>query len=269
MVYSRECIRPMEIYWLPPVDTWKPCVTLDLHHATTPSLCLVFIAGSGKSVLWFALLQLVLPLPNLHHQCSSSVIEHITALRDTGSASMAHFYFDSNDVDKQGLHNLLPSLLCQLSAWSDPLCDTLSRLHSANDRGAQKPSDRAMIECLKEMLTFEAQQPTYIILDALDECPITSSISSRNELLEFVVGLVNLNLPNLHICVTSRLEHDIQAVLEHLTSHTVTLHEESGQQQDIANYVTAFVHSNINMGRWREDDKDLVVKLLLEKADKV
>jgi hypothetical protein len=39
-------------------------------------------------------------------------------------------------------------------------------------------------------------------------------------------------LQNLHICVTSWPEHD--AILEHSTPHPVTLHEESGQQQDIA-----------------------------------
>ena len=180
---------------------------------------------------------------------------------------MAYFYFDFRDVDKQSLHNLLPSLLCQLSAQSDSSCDTLSRLYSANDHGAQKPSDRAMVECLGEMFTFKAQQPTYIILDALDECPITSSVPSpREKLLEFVVGLVNLNLPNLRICVTSRLEHDIYSALEHLTP-PVTLHDESGQQQDISNYVNSFVHSNKRMRRWREDDKDQVIKILLEKAD--
>ena len=181
---------------------------------------------------------------------------------------MAHFYFDFRDVDKQSLHNLLPSVLCQLSAQSDPFFDTHSLLYSAHDRGVRQPSDRAMVECLGRMLTFEAQQPTYIIMDALDECPTTSSIPSlRDELLEFVVGLVNLRLPNLHICVTSRLEHDIQVVLAHLTPHPVTLHGESGQQQDIANYVTSFVHSNPRMRRWREADQDLVIKTLLENVD--
>jgi hypothetical protein len=181
---------------------------------------------------------------------------------------MAHFYFDFRDVDKQRLNNLLPSLLCQLSARSDSFCDILSLLYSANDRGAQKPSDRAMVECLEEMLTFEARQPIYIILDALDECPITSSIPSpRGELLEFVVGLVNLRLPNFYVCVTSRLEHDIQAALEHLTPHPVTLHDEIGQQQDIANYVTSFVHSNEWMRGWLQADKELAIKVLLKKAE--
>ena len=180
---------------------------------------------------------------------------------------MAYFYFDSRDVNKQ---QLLPSLLCQLSAGSDPRCDILSRLYPANNRGAQKPSDRAMVGCLEEMLTLETQHPTYIILDGLDECPITSSIiRPRDALLELVVDLVNLRLPNLHICVTSRLEHDIQAVLEHLTPRPVTLHDESGQQQDIADYVTSFVLSNVNMRRWPDADKNLVINILLEKADGV
>ncbi|KAF8496449.1 hypothetical protein F5888DRAFT_387239 [Russula emetica] len=181
---------------------------------------------------------------------------------------MAYFYFDSTDVEMQ---QLLPSLLCQLSAGSDPCCDILSRLYSANDRGAQKPSDRAMIKCLEEMLSLETQHPTYIIMDALDECSNTSSITPpRDALLELLVELVNLRLlrlPNLRICVTSRLEFDIQAVLKYLTPHPVTLHDESGQQQDIANYVTSFVHSNESMRRWPEADKELVIKILLENAD--
>jgi hypothetical protein len=181
---------------------------------------------------------------------------------------MAYFYFDFRDADKQKLCNLLPSLLIQLSARSDPCCDILSRLYSLHDRGLRKPSDRAMVQCLEEMLTVEAQGPTYIIMDALDECPITSAIPSpREEVLELVDELVGLRLPNLHICVTSRPEHDIQAVLKHLTLPAVSLHDESGQQQDIASYVASFVHSDRKVRRWRKEDKDLVIKTLLEKAD--
>jgi hypothetical protein len=125
-----------------------------------------------------------------------------------------------------------------------------------------------MVECLKEMLTLDAQGPTYIIMDALDECPITSSFPSpREEVLELVDELVRFRLPNVHICVTSRPEHDIREVLEHFTLCPVSLHDESGQQQDIANYVAAFVHSDRRMRRWREEDKDLVREILPEKAD--
>jgi hypothetical protein len=125
-----------------------------------------------------------------------------------------------------------------------------------------------MVECLKEMLALEAQGPTYIIMDALDECPTTSTIPSpREEVLELVDKLVGLHLQNLHICVTSRPEYDIQAVLESLTPSPVSLHDESGQQEDIAKYVGSFVHSDRRMRRWREEDKDLVIKTISEKAD--
>jgi len=189
-------------------------------------------------------------------------------LRDTGKASLAYFYFDFRDVDKQKVYNLLQSLLIQLAAWSDPCCDILSELYSTHGRGAQKPGDRAMVDCLKEMLTLEAQGPTYIILDALDECPIASTIPSpREEVLELVEELVDLHHPNLHICVTSRPEHDIQIALERSTKRSVSLHDESGQQEDIANYIASFVRSNQRMRGWREEDRELVIKTLSEKAD--
>jgi hypothetical protein len=103
-----------------------------------------------------------------------------------------------------------------------------------------------MVECLKEMLSHEAQPPIYIILDALDECPLASAIppSPREEVIEFVDEIVAIHLTNLRICVTSRPEHGIRVVLECLTEHPVPFHDESGQHKDITNYVTSFVRSN-------------------------
>jgi hypothetical protein len=203
-----------------------------------------------------------------HHRHSSSIIEDIIALRDAAGASVAYFYFDFRDVDKQKLQDLLPSLLVQLSARSDPCCDILSRLYFTHDRGVHKPNDRAMIESLKEMLTVEGQGPIYIIIDAVDECPITSSVPSpREEVLKLVDELVGLHLPNLHICVTSRSELDIQVVLEPLAACPVLLHNERGQKQDIIEYVRSFVYSDRRMQRWRDEEKDLVIKTLSDKAD--
>jgi hypothetical protein len=198
---------------------------------------------------------------------SSSIIRDIIALRNSGQASIAYFYFDFRDIDKQKPQNLLASLLIQLSFRSDPRCDVLSRLYSDRDRGLEKPNDQAMMECLKEMLTLEAQCPTYIIIDAIDECPITSSIPSpREEVLELVKDLVSLQLPDLRICVTSRPELDIRTVLEPLASYPVSLHDENGQKQDIIEYVRSFVRSDRRIQRWRDEDKNLVIGTLSEKA---
>ena len=89
----------------------------------------------------------------------------------------------------------------------------------------------------------------------------------ESRLIDFVAELICLQFPNLHICVTSRLEHDIQVVLEPLTLQPVTLHDERGQQQDIANYITSFVHSNETMRTWRKADKHIVIKTLSENVD--
>ena len=187
-----------------------------------------------------------------------------------GQASMAYFYFDFRDIHKQHWRDLVPSLLIQLSAQSGPLCDILSRLYSDHANGVQQPSDDALKQCLIEMLTARGQPPIYLILDALDECPDTSEVPSpRNRILQLLGELADLHLPNFRICVTSRPEFDIRDFLEPLTSRRVSLHDQSGQKQDIADYVRSVVYSKSepHMRRWREEDKEFVIETLSERAE--
>jgi len=183
---------------------------------------------------------------------------------------MAYFYFDFRDANKQGLRELVLSLLTQLSALSVPRCDILSDLYSTHDQGKNQPSDTILAECLKRMLTHPDQPPTYLIIDALDESPNTTGIlSPRESVLQLVKELVELHLLNLRICVTSRPEIDIRDVLEPLTSRRVSLHDQSGQKKDIVDYVKSVVYSNSQpiMRRWRTEDKELVIEVLSERAD--
>jgi hypothetical protein len=118
------------------------------------------------------------------------------------------------------------------------------------------------------MVSLPVQGPIYIILDALDECPNNSGLpTAREEVLDLVNDLVTLCPPKLHVCVTSRPEIDIQTVLEPLTSFRVSLHNQTGQKEDIVDYVRSVVHSDKKMGRWREDDRILVIETLSERAD--
>ena len=183
---------------------------------------------------------------------------------------MAYFYFDFRDANKQGLRDLITSLLNQLSVSSGHRCDILSDLYSAHDEGKNQPSDVILTDCLKKMLTSPHQRPTYLIIDALDEAPNTSGIPSpRERVLQLLKELVTLSLPNLHICVTSRPEFDIRNVLQPLTSRQVSLHDQSGQKKDIADYVRSIVYSDSEqiMRRWKKEDKELVIKTLSERAD--
>ena len=189
-------------------------------------------------------------------------------LREAGLASMAYYYFDFRDTDKQNRRNLILSLLSQLSARSDLCCDILHRVYVTHDNGAYKPTDDVLIQCLKETLTFSGDHPIYIILDALDECPNTFGVPSPRELvLDLVKELVELSLPNLHICVASRPEVDIQNVLQTLAPFQVSLHDQTGQKNDIIEYINSVVQSDARMGKWREQDQKLVIDTLSERAD--
>ena len=189
---------------------------------------------------------------------------------ESGSAVMAYFYFDFRDLNKQTCHDLLRSLVSQLSTRSSLCCDILHRVYNTHDNGTRQPSDDSLKECLKAMLRLLTQGPTFIVLDALDECPDSFAFPSpRDEVLQLVKELVDLHLQELHICATSRPEVDIRAVLEPLAFHSVSLHDESGQKADIADYIRTIVNSTPSaaMRRWRAEDKNLVIEALTDRAD--
>ena len=198
----------------------------------------------------------------------SAVIQDVEAMHAAGLASMAYYYFDFRDVKKQDCYGLHSSLILQLSAESDSYHDILSRLYSDNARGVRKPTISALKKCMTDMLSLPGQTSTYIIVDGLDECPNLSGIpSAREEVLELIEELVDLKLPNVHLCVASRPEMDIRMVLESLTSLKISLHEEIGQKEDIMDYIKSVVRSDQSMMKWKEEDKQLVIHTLSDKAD--
>jgi hypothetical protein len=233
-----------------------------------PKLMLTcFTAGAGKSVISYG----VLPIIRVHRLMqlsSSAIIEDIRTLQKSGLASLAFFYCDFREGQKKDVHGLLSSLLVQLGGQSDIYSATLSNFYAAHGRGSQHASDDELLECLKDMLKCPGQAPVHIIIDALDECPVTTGLPSpREKVLELVEELANFHVPNLRICVTSRPEADIVPVLEPLASCSVSLHGESGQVRDIAEYVKSVVHTNREMKRWKATDKRLVIDVLIMKAD--
>ena len=120
---------------------------------------------------------------------------------------------------------------------------------------------------MTNMLNVPGQAPFYIIVDALDECPnFSGRPSARDEVLELIEELVDLKLPNVHLCVASRPEMDIRMVLEPLTSLNISLHDQIGQKEDIIAYIRSVVRSDWRMRRWREEDVQLVVCTLSDRG---
>jgi hypothetical protein len=203
---------------------------------------------------------------------SSAIIDHLRPVSDARESYLGYFFFDFKDIAKQDNRGLLSSLLMQLSAQSDSCFDAIFYIHSKHDDGSQQPSDGALLQCLKRMLIVLRQAPIYLIVDALDECPTTSkplgAPLSRQEVLEVVKGLVELRLPNLHICITSRPEVDIRKSVEQLACLRLSLHDQDGQREDIATYVRSVVYSDkYQATKWSGEVKERVVETLSGKAD--
>jgi hypothetical protein len=150
----------------------------------------------------------------------------------------------------------------------DSCCQVLSQLFSNHAGGTRKPTTSALTKCLKDMLSLPGQGPIYITVDAVDECPnFPGRPSARDEVLELIEDLVDMKLPNLHLCVASRPEMDVRIVLEPLTTLKISLHDESGQKEDIVKYIESVVRSDRSMRRWKEEDKRLVVDALSDRSD--
>ena len=185
-----------------------------------------------------------------------------------GLATLAYFYFDFRDVNKQDCYGLLSSLVSQLSAESDSFYNVLSRRYSDYTCGLRKPDIDALKECLTEILSLPGQAPIYLIVDALDECPnFPRNQSAREEVLKLIEELINSELPNLHLLMASRPEIDVRMVLDPLTPLQLSLHDESGHKEDIIAYIKFVVYSDRRMRGWRKEDQNLVIDTLSQKAD--
>jgi NACHT domain len=187
-------------------------------------------------------------------------------MRKAGRASLAMYYYDFREDQKKDLRGLLSSVLFQLCDQSDSYYNIRSNFYSEHRDGAQSPSDSDLVRYLTEL--FRIPVLVYLIVDGLDECPSTSTLPSpRAEVLSLLEDLVESRLSNLRICVTSRPEADIKLVLEPLTFRSISLHDETGQKEDIENYIKSVVSTNREMRRWIPEQKQLVTNTLTERAN--
>ena len=198
---------------------------------------------------------------------SSTIIEDIRAMQKAGLASLAFFYSDFREDGKKELRGLLSSFLVQFYHQTDSYFDILSNFYSEHDEGSRPPSDEALARCLKDLLKIPGLAPVYLIVDALDEFPNTSVVrSSRAEVLSFIKELVTTQILNLHVCVTSRPELDVEGALGPLIFRSVSLHDESGQKRDIEDYIKSVINTRTTK-RWKEEHRKLAIDVLTEKSN--
>ena len=185
-------------------------------------------------------------------------------MQKSGLASLAIFYYDFREDQKKDLRGLISSVLVQLCYQSDSYCAILSKFYEDHANGSRHPGDNELVGCLKDILRLPGQAPIFLIVDGLDECPDTALPSPRDEVLKFLEELIDMQLGNLRICVTSRPEVDIKVALEPLTFRSISLHDEKGQMEDIEKYIKSIVST---MRRWKLEHKEHVIEVLTKRAD--
>ena len=267
MVRSRKHILSMESVRseFTFMDPWETFVVIRFSSFQRLTVC--FVAGAGKSVLWYVE-HWILPYRELMMLASSSIIQDIIAMQKAGLASMAFFYCDFREDQKKDLRGLLSSLLVQLCHQSDSYCDILFKFYSEHAEGSRHPSDDELARCLIDLLKHPRHAPVYLIVDALDECPNTSAVRSpRDKVLTVIEELIKSQLPNLRICVTSRPETDIKDVLDTLNFNSVSLHDEGGQNRDIEDYIKSVIYTHRKNKKWKAEHKEMVIEVLTEKAN--
>jgi hypothetical protein len=143
--------------------------------------------------------------------------------------------------------------LCSQSAFAFRVFDELYNQHGA---GRQVPNNTEMANALRKIV--EALPHTYIILDALDECP------QRDELLEFLRKLAKWKLDRLHVLVTSRQLTDIDEALDSVGARRVAL-----QSQLVDPDIEAYVRTRLRVDRalkWPSNVQDEIEECITKSA---
>ncbi|KAF4923619.1 Vegetative incompatibility protein HET-E-1 [Colletotrichum fructicola] len=160
--------------------------------APASSFWLYGMPGSGKTVL-------------------SSIIINDLESSETHGRHLLSFYFTFADSAKQSLDGAIRSLIWQLFTKSAAAKMRLAIAYDSKcSKGSKQPSTGMLREILKEMIGDSDE--VWIVLDALDECQLRSTLANKG-LLEWLQHLLDHKHANLHVAVTSRPDLRIKLVL--------------------------------------------------------
>ena len=202
-------------------------------------------AGCGKTVLSSTV------ITELLRQCSHS-----------SGSSLAYFFFDFSDYDKQQCDQAIRSIIKQLYTQSYDAMREVENLFSSCQDGQTSADIAALTTTLQAVI--QKSGPTYIILDALDEC------ADIVDLLVVIQKIVEADFPGLHLLCTSRWLTNIEETLQNLTTSDRMIQIQSKLVDiDISGYVSYRLQTDPKLRRWqhRPDIHEEIRTALSEKAD--
>jgi hypothetical protein len=154
-------------------------------------------------------------------------------------ASIAYFYFDFTEVQKQNIEGCLRSLLRQLSAKELPA--VVKAIHKQSQEYSTRPDLDALTNTLKAVLR---QSPlTFLVFDALDECKEVKA------LMEVISEIKRWELSSVRMLTTSRREPDIIATMDILLPQSICL-DAALVDEDIKAFVKQSLRRDGPLKRW-------------------
>jgi Cdc6-like AAA superfamily ATPase len=181
--------------------------------------------GSGKTVL------------------TTLVINDCLGKLTNASNTLLYFYFDFADSERLTQEAMLRSIIWQLAS-TDPALRSLASLYKSCSNGQRQPSRQQMHELFAQMA--DQRSDVFLVIDAIDEC------TDREQLLWFIRYFTIGPKINLHLCVSSRREKDIEERLQVIAGHNARIGlEKDLVNKDIQHYVRQRLDLDEGLGRWK------------------
>ena len=148
---------------------------------------------------------------------------------------LAFFYFDFSDPASRDLSALASSLISQLAKCSDACMNYLQNERSSG-RSDQLPTFEKLLDMLSKMLCSSGR--TFIVIDALDECPESARNDGLLRLLQHICT-IDSDKKDAHLLVTSRPETDIQGIMAHLPRRSLSFHDTVRHKEELDHFISS------------------------------
>ncbi|KAJ7252185.1 ankyrin repeat-containing domain protein [Mycena rebaudengoi] len=190
--------------------------------------------GTGKSVLSSSVIQ--------------KLIEDQQLFLDLGkSSAVAFFYFDFKAKDENAVETALRRMLLQLSAQAPAPYNSLNQEYHLS-RGQALPNYQVLLRLLRELLRELGR--TYIILDALDECPGTEF----RRLMALISELRAWKSSPLHVMLTSQPR---TRFTEEMGDIPCVVLDANVTQPDIELFIASELRNNPKMKPWAHRTEEI------------
>lgn len=186
-------------------------------------------AGSGKTIL------------------SAGIIEDLQRHCDVDPArSLAFFFFDFNDAEKQDPISMLKSLLSQFLNRCTHVPEGVQSLYATCENSRREASEQQLLQALRD--TLDRLPALFVVLDALDEC------SNWKALFDILQEIQSWGKDTLRVLLTSRKEVGIEEALEDVVApDSRTCLESRLVDRDIRIYVQERLAKDKSFKRWQRD----------------